>query len=151
MDRSRYVLRLLGGFDLHGDCTVLDLPQSAQRLLAFLALNPRPQPRAHVADTLWPDVDAVHANANLRTALWRLRNQEHELVEVRGGALTLCDHVWVDARALHAASVRHSRSGQLPDPTALLELRGELMPGCWDAWLVFDRERLRQEAVHLLG
>lgn len=32
----------------------------------------------------------------------------------------------------------------------LLDLRGELLPECWDSWVVFDRERLRQEAVQLL-
>ena len=37
----------------------------------------------------------------------------------------------------------------IPGDDLLIDMRGELLPGCWDSWLVFERERLRQEAVHL--
>jgi DNA-binding SARP family transcriptional activator len=56
----------------------------------------------------------------------------------------------VDAHELDHAAREHRRSRVLPDPETLLDLRGELHPGCWDSWLVFDRERLRHEAIDLL-
>jgi DNA-binding SARP family transcriptional activator len=31
----------------------------------------------------------------------------------------------------------------------LIEARGELLPGCWDSWTVFERERLREQVAHL--
>jgi DNA-binding SARP family transcriptional activator len=64
-------------------------------------------------------------------------------------ALALDSGVWVDARAVRTASMQQRRSGQLPSDDLLLDVRGELLPGCWDDWLIFERERLRQETVLL--
>jgi two-component SAPR family response regulator len=82
--------------------------------------------------------------------MWRLRAQRLDLVQATQGDLGLSPEVWVDARALERAAEEFRRSGRLPDPGALMQLRGELLPGHWDTWLVFDRERLRHEAIHLL-
>ncbi len=142
-------MRLLGGFELRRDGRVVDVPVAAHRLLGFVALQDRRLPRAYVADVLWPDTDEEKAHANLRTALWRLKRAGRDLLVVSAGELGLGDSVVVDVRTLHAAAREHRRVGALPDPELLLDLRGELLPGCWDAWVVFDRERLRQEAVQL--
>ncbi len=142
-------LRLLGGFDLRRDDRVVEVPVAAHRLLGFLALHDRRLTRAYVADTLWPDTDEEKAHANLRTALWRLKRPGRDVLVVTAGELGLDESVAVDVRTLHQAAREHRRRGTLPDPELLLDLRGELLPGCWDAWVVFDRERLRQEAVQL--
>ena len=63
--------------------------------------------------------------------------------------LSLQSDVWVDARALRDASAQQRRHGRLPEDDLLLDIRGELLPGCWDGWLVFEREQLRQETLLL--
>lgn len=145
-----YGLRLFGGFELRLGSRVLDIPLSAQRLLGFLALHDRPLPRCYVADTLWPDTREAKAHANLRTALWRVHSKNHPILEITPVELALSPAVLVDARTLHQAARAYRRSGELPTPETLLDIRGELLPGCWDCWLVFERERLRHEAVELL-
>src|SRR5262249_38309082 len=67
-------LALLGGFSLSRGGEELRLPGSAQRLVAFLALQERPVPRRRIAFTLWPDASERHANGSLRAALFRLRS-----------------------------------------------------------------------------
>lgn len=150
MSRSGFSIRLFGGFELRQGELPVDVPQSGQRLLTFMALHPRPLPRRHVADTLWPDAAEQRAQANLRTTLWRLHAQRLDLFRASSADLGLSPDVSVDTRMLDAAAGAFRRTGRLPDPATLLDLRGELLPGHWDAWLVFDRERLRHEAVHLL-
>jgi DNA-binding SARP family transcriptional activator len=145
-----YGLRLFGGFELRHGSQVLNIPLSVQRLLGFLALHDRPLPRCYVAETLWPETGGSQAQANLRTLLWRLHPKHHDIVEVKPVELALSSAVLVDARALHKAARDYRRSGTLPTPETLLDIHGELLPGCWDCWLVFERERLRHEAVELL-
>ena len=68
-------VRLAGGLELRVDGARLGLPASrrARAVLAFLALNPGPQPRARVAARFWPDVLDESARASLRVALTELR------------------------------------------------------------------------------
>jgi DNA-binding SARP family transcriptional activator len=145
-----YRLRLFGGFELRHLSQVLNIPLSVQRLLGFLALHDRPLPRCYVAETLWPETRSSQAQANLRTLLWRLHPQHHDIVEVTPVELALSSAVVVDTRALRKAAGDYRRSGTLPTPEKLLDIHGELLPGCWDSWIVFERERLRHEAIELL-
>lgn len=150
MNPSRYMAHLFGGFELRRDSVQVELSKSGQRLVVFLALSHRPLPRRVVSDALWPDADDPRAQASLRTTLWRLHGQVPGLVQAGATEVGLDPAVWVDVRALEAAARAHRRFGRLPDVELLMELRGELVPGCWDSWLVLDRERLRYEALHLL-
>lgn len=147
---EHFGLRLLGGFDLRRGSRVLDVPLSVQRVLGFVALNDRPMPRSYVAEALWPDAGEAQAHANLRTALWRLHSKRYALLDVSPTELALDPAVEVDTKIVHDAARRHCRSGILPPPETLLDIHGELLPGCWDSWIVFERERLRHEAVELL-
>ena len=60
-------LSLLKGFELRANSDVVSLPVSAQRLVAFLALQERPLHRVYVAGTLWGNRDDRRAGASLRT------------------------------------------------------------------------------------
>lgn len=142
-------MRLLGGFELRRDGHRVDAPFTTHRLLGFLALNDRRLPRSYVADSLWPDTDESKAQANLRTALWRLNRLGPDVLVVSAGEVGLDPSLLVDVRTLDVAARTYRRERALPDPELLLDLRGELLPGCWDSWVVLDRERLRQEAVQL--
>src|SRR5438132_13548416 len=64
---------LLGGFNVTCDGEPLDIPASTRRLVAFLAMQRRPVERPFAAGCLWLDKSECRAQANLRAALWRLR------------------------------------------------------------------------------
>src|SRR5690242_6793814 len=68
-------VRLAGGMALHIDGGELAPPSSkrARAVLAYLALNPGPQPRGRLAARFWPDVLDESARASLRVALTELR------------------------------------------------------------------------------
>lgn len=149
MNRMSSAVHLFGGFQLTCDGTPVELPLSSQRLVGFLALHDRALIRGYVAGTLWPDTTDDKAAANLRTALWRLHRPGHDIVESSNGLLALSPDVWVDVRALRSAARDQRHCGALPADDLLIDMHGELMPGCWDTWLVFERERLREETVHL--
>jgi DNA-binding SARP family transcriptional activator len=131
-------LGLLNGFELRQDGRIVRLPLSAQRLIAFLALHARPLRRLYVAGTLWLDSSQASANANLRTALWRLRRPGCMLVDATPTELALADGIAVD---LHAASQRAQRvlsHDAYPNDVGGLAEVGDLLPDWYDDWLVVD-------------
>lgn len=144
-----YEVRLLGGFDLRRDGGTIEVAPSSQRVIAFLALNDRPLPRAFVAETLWPETTDDKAAANLRTALWRLHGAGHDVVDVANSHIGLRPDVTVDVRIVDRAARLLRLRGEMPGPELVDTVRGELLPGCWDSWLVFERERVRVEVIHL--
>lgn len=145
---------LLDGFAVHlgrPAGLVAELPRGAQRLVAHLCLSRRP-PRAAVAGWLWPDVPEDHAHGSLRSALWRLQKGAPGLVEVTGSSLALAEGVRVDVREL-ADWARRVRDPQccldevgVPD----CSVRGDLLPGWYDDWVLLERERIRQLRMHAL-
>jgi DNA-binding SARP family transcriptional activator len=145
-------LDLLGGFELcvRGESVACAL--SAQRVVAFLALHDRPVHRGFVAGTLWPDKSDERAGANLRSALWRLRQPGLRVIETRGANLRLSPEVDVDV-------TRQVNAGKrvVADPTtatdADLDLDGtggDLLPDWYEDWVLLERERLRQLRLHAL-
>ena len=145
-------LELLGGFELHCDGRSVDLPTSAQRLLAFLALHDRPLLRSNVAGVLWNETTDEKSAANLRSSLWRLRRPGYELVEARRTDLRLAPSVQVDVRQV--IDVAHDLLSQRsPDHYIDLdedELAGDLLPDWYDDWVLVERERHRQLRLHAL-
>jgi DNA-binding SARP family transcriptional activator len=147
---------LLDGFELSiggvgPGTTVRDVPHGIQRLIAHLCLY-RCRTRRALAGQLWPDVPETHAQANLRSALWRAQQVAPGLADVSGGAVTLADGVRVDVQELMAwtgavldASVPVDRI-----VTAAAAVSGELLPGWYDDWVLLERERLRQVRMHVL-
>ena len=153
------VLRLLRGFELVVDGAPVEVPSSAQRVVAYLALQSRPQQRVAVASTLWIDVAESRASANLRAALWRLDDVRDRVVEVRSSTLGLVADVDVDV----VAAVREARwlldARHDPDTappiaercTSELDLlSGDLLPAWDEDWIIFERERLRQLRIHAI-
>src|ERR1700745_3167522 len=64
---------MLGGFDVHPDNHLLDMPRSCRVLVALAALKRRALPRGWMCRVLWPTTRPDRAAARLRTTLWRLR------------------------------------------------------------------------------
>lgn len=149
--RSPCRLSLLGGWQLVQEGVTLHLPASGQRLLAFLCLHGRSS-RSRLAGTLWPESSERHAYGSLRSALWRIHKSGAGLLVADGDQLVLDASVDVDVRDL-LRDIRGLLDGVAPPrepgvPRYLLE--GELLPGWYDDWVLFERERLRQLRLHAL-
>lgn len=148
-------LSLLGGFSLVVNGSSVDVRINAQRLLAYLSLG---QPgrlthlRAALAERLWGEVPAERSHASLRTALWRIRQADSHLVRASREAVWLGETVEVDVRRCVAQAGRllaDDRDLQ-PRDADISTLRGELLPGWDEDWLLLERERIRQVQIHAL-
>jgi DNA-binding SARP family transcriptional activator len=145
-------LSLLKGFHLVCDQRPVALPLSAQRLVAFLGLQERPQQRDSVAGALWTDSSEGHAAANLRSALWRLRRPGVPLVTVDGRRIELSQHVAVDVREVFAFARRVINPTQACELTEIdsVVLDGDVLPDWYEDWVMLERERFRQIRLHAL-
>ncbi|MEU4689804.1 BTAD domain-containing putative transcriptional regulator [Actinoplanes sp. NPDC023714] len=149
IDRHAAVrLRLIDGFQLVVDDLAVDAPLAAQRLVAFLALHPRPLHRNYVAGALWLDKTDTRATSNLRSALWRTRGYGERLIRSSRTHLGLADDVYVDVAEVDAVA-RKLLAGHAGDVAADTKLLGgELLPDWYDDWVLIERERLRQLCLH---
>jgi DNA-binding SARP family transcriptional activator len=149
--RSSRRLSLLGGWRfVCGDVT-LRLSASGQRLLALLSLQ-GPSSRSCLAGTLWPEASEHHAYGSLRSAVWRIQKSQTGLLAFSGDQLALDDSVDVDVQHL-LRDIRQLQEGAVPPAGSVLPqclLDGELLPGWYDDWVLFERERLRQLRLHAL-
>lgn len=141
-------LEMLDGFRLEVDGARVDPLASAQRLLAFLALG-GPVARVVAAGTLWGDVPDEHALGSLRTTIWRCNRTVQGLVAVERSQLALADFVRVDVTELvdGAALVLDGHDGDEHVSFSTVR-RGELLPGWYEDWVIFERERLRHLRLH---
>jgi DNA-binding SARP family transcriptional activator len=120
-----------------------------QRLLAQLSLDEGGRGRARLSYELWTDSTESQARANLRKLLHDLRRalpDAERFVEMgylsvrwRAGA-----PVSVDLVEVRAALAR----GDLA--AAAHHYGGDLLPACYDDWVITERERLREQAVDVL-
>jgi DNA-binding SARP family transcriptional activator len=148
---DQFAVRMLGGFGVYRDHRPVELPPSCRRLVAAVALRPRPVPRTWVCATLWPDAPPRKAIANLRSTLWRLRPPGADgLLDVEPQSIALGPGVsvdWHDAVDLiHRLLSGAEPTGSDPDLVAdLLPLlrAGELLDGWTDPWNVDERTRYR--------
>jgi DNA-binding SARP family transcriptional activator len=147
-------LQLLEGFALENSHGSIELPVGLRRLLAFLALK-GPAHRCVVAGNLWPEVTDAQALASLRTGLWRMNRVLPGAIRVvEGVALAPSQRISVDSREQEEFTTRLLRDrvddyGSIMDGLASL-WPGQLLPGWYEDWVVFERERLAQLRLHAL-
>lgn len=141
---------LLGTFALECDGVRVRLPMSAQRLIAFVALQEHPVLRAYAAGSLWPETSEARAHANLRSALWRLHRCGHLLIDATDDRLRLGADVLVDLRESEAVARRWlgcngngGASLELERELDLPALAGDLLPDWYEEWVLLERERYR--------
>lgn len=150
-DGAAVQLRVLSGFELRVDGDVAPLPSNVERIVGYLAVHRRAQPRLTVASTLWMDTTEDRAAANLRTALWKCRQSVDNCISVHGNMLALSPSVDVDLDSAVALTHRLLDDDELRredcDPGLLI---GDLLPGWDEDWVLFERERLRQLCIHAL-
>ena len=150
-------IRLLGGLSLmHGEqaVTAVHSPR-LHSLLGYLLLHrDTPQLRQHLAFTFWPDSSEAQARNNLRQILHELRHalpdaERFLIADTRTAGWRRDASFDLDVAAFESAVTEASASGGEAQERAALEravalYRGELLPGCYDAWVEGDRERLRR-------
>lgn len=150
-DFSSPRINLLDGFELRVGARAVDVPRSCQRLVALLALWDRPVERALVSGTLWPDSDTEHANASLRSALWRLPGGGSPIVVANRGQVMLDAGVSVDYReAVWWSRQVITGDADLVSSAWSIGEAGEVLPGWYDEWVLAARERFRQMRLHAL-
>ncbi|MHA6782852.1 AfsR/SARP family transcriptional regulator [Pseudonocardia saturnea] len=137
---------VLGSFTLHAHDVAVPLGADARRVVAYLAVHPRPQRRGALATDLWPGI-AVGAALRLLDDAVLAVDVPGLLVTDADGALALAPEVDVDL----AAGMLLLRT--LPDVPAaddpdLRLLSADILPGWTAAWLVVERERFRQLRLH---
>ena len=150
-------IRLLGGLSLvHGEeaVTAVHSPR-LHSLLGYLLLHrDTPQLRQHLAFTFWPDSSEAQARNNLRQILHELRHALPEaerflFADTRTAGWRRDATFELDVAAFESALAEAGASRGEAEERAALELavalyRGDLLPGCYDAWIEGDRERLRR-------
>lgn len=154
---------LLGDFRLTVDdvpVTTVNVPR-LQSLLAYLLLHrDAPQRRSHLAFLLWPDSAEAQAHTNLRKLLHQLRqtlpHAAQFLLADPQSLQWLPPHEeagWtLDLLEMEQALLRYTEAEQRQDALVQREAlkvavrlyRGDLLPSCYDEWLLPERDRWRQ-------
>jgi DNA-binding SARP family transcriptional activator len=146
-------LTLLGGFACEAPGGAVELPFGIQRLVAFLALR-GPSHRCMVAGSLWPEVRESQALASLRTGVWRVNKFLPGILVAHGSGIGVAPATHVDTheQEAFATSLLRDRRDDLDWVRAGIPTlwSGELLPGWYDDWVVFERERLSQLRLHAL-
>ena len=159
-------IHLLGTFLLvsdHTPVTSMDMPR-LQSLLAYLVQHHGvPQSRTRLASLLWPDSTEEQAHTNLRNLLYKLRQalpeSDRYLSVDRHTILWQSDGSWtLDVLDFEQAAARAEQFEQEGNHVALrlaLEqaiglYRGDLLPDCYDEWILPERDRLSQLFLDML-
>jgi DNA-binding SARP family transcriptional activator len=153
-------LRLFGEFALYqGNQQVTNFSGTRlQSLLAYLVLHSGVRHmRQQVAFLFWPDATEGQARNNLRQLLHQLRQSlpaAEQFLQTDAASLQwradtpFRVDVALFERALGRAREAATRHDRDQERAALQEAeslyRGTLLPGCYDEWIVSDRERLHQ-------
>jgi DNA-binding SARP family transcriptional activator len=138
-----------------------DMTHSTQALLAYLVLQRhRKHPRKLLAGLLWGDSSEEHAQAALRTTLWRLRQVLEPEGTPRGTYLTgktrdvgfnRASKYWLDVEIFEnqiTAILNCPISAMYEDDALLLEetlalYTADLLEGFYEDWVISERERLQ--------
>jgi DNA-binding SARP family transcriptional activator len=123
------------------------------RLLMFVTLTGGRVNRRHAAGTLWPYGDDERAAGNLRSALWRLRGAGIDILHADKCTLYLDPDLAIDIAKLSAWATRVIEGSAEGSDLDLVNFSLEaidLLPGWYEDWVVFERERLRQRFLHAI-
>jgi DNA-binding SARP family transcriptional activator len=146
---ARHGVRVLGSFTLLSDGAAVPLGVDSRRLVAYLAVHPRPQERAALAADLWPGVPAAAAQRLLTEAATAIGIPTLFSDGDLTGPLALAADVRVDlADAL--GLVRALPEIPAADSPDVGLLSADILPGWTAAWIAVERERFRQLRLHAL-
>src|SRR5215831_19423438 len=159
-------LRLLGAFSVSLDGKPVEGLESArlQSLFAYLVLHrDTPHLRQQLAFLFWPDSSEAQARTNLRQVLYALRHAAPSL-----DGIVLADNrtlgwnpdasIHLDVAEFESELARAETAARQNDPSGILAAleratnlySADLLPSCYDAWIIPERERLRQRYLDAL-
>lgn len=154
-------LRLLGNFNLVYQAQVVETFHDSPRLqtlLAYLVLHcDAPQPRQHIAFLFWPDSTEKQARTNLRKLLLQLRralpDAEQYLADTHQTIQWIADSpYWFDVAEVRRLLTHIDEANT--DRAMLIQLShlytGELLPNCYDDWLIPLRQELHDAITQAL-
>lgn len=145
---DQWRLHLLEAWQLWRGNTPVPVSHRAQRLIALVALRGN-RSRSVLAADLWPDSSEIRALGNLRATLWQIRHSLPGLLSPAADPIVLDAGVYVDVRDL-LGRLRHIDADGEPDlmaaTDALLDC-GDLLPGWYDDWVLYERERLQHQRL----
>jgi DNA-binding SARP family transcriptional activator/predicted ATPase len=148
---ARLEVRLLGAVEVLLDGRRLRAFYSLrlQRFLALIALRREPQLRSHLAFELWPDSNESQARTNLRKLLHDLRHSLpdiDEFIEINSETVR-----WISTGPSEVDVLRFHDAMAAGDLELAVHLySGDLLPACYDDWVVDQRSKLRREAYGAL-
>jgi DNA-binding SARP family transcriptional activator len=144
-------VHVLGSFALLTGAHPITVIASAQRLVAYLALNDRQVSRTHIAGELWPDTTARKAAANLRSALWRVQSACRSLIWTSTQQLSLAQDAVVDVRLVTAQARSLLDGGHVAAAVSVQrQLAADVLPDWYDDWVIIEREQFHQLRLHAL-
>jgi DNA-binding SARP family transcriptional activator len=116
-----------------------------QRFLALIALREGPQHRSRLSFELWPDSSERQAHTNLRKLLHELRHSLPdiaEFVEIDNETVR-----WIPTGPSEVDVLRFRDAMAAGDLELAVHLyAGDLLPACYDDWVLDERAKLRAEA-----
>ncbi len=148
---ARLEVRLLGVVEIILDGRRLRAFNSLrlQRFLALIALRGGPQHRSRLAFELWPDSDERQARTNLRKLLHDFRHSlpdNGEFVEIGNETVR-----WIPTGPSEVDVLRFRDAMAAGDFELAARLySGDLLPACYDDWVLDERAKLRAEAYAAL-
>ena len=144
---ARLEVRLLGVVEIILDGRRLRAFNSLrlQRFLALIAIRRDPQHRSRLAFELWPDSNERQARTNLRKLLHDFR---HSLPDI--GEFVEIDNEtvrWMPTGPSEVDVLRFHDAMAVGDLKLAARLYlGDLLPACYDDWVLDERAKLRAEA-----
>src|SRR5690242_10288749 len=144
---------LFGGPYVMCDGMRLEVPDGSKRLLVFVALNGGRVDRRYAAGSLWPVGTDERAAGNLRSALWRLKCAGIDVLKTDKCTLGLHPGTIVDVGVVCEWAARLVDGSAAQADLCAVNWRYDamdLLPGWYDDWVIFERERIRQRLLHAL-
>ena len=149
---ARLEVRLLGAVEVILDGRRLGAFNSLrlQRFLALITLRRHLQHRSRLAFELWPDSDEHQARTNLRKLLHDFR---HSLPDI--GEFVQVDNEivrWIPTGPSKVDVLRFRDAMAAGDLEFAARLySGDLLPACYDDWVLAERAKLRAEVCVAFG
>jgi len=143
----RLTVRLLGSVEVILDgkrLSAFNAPR-LQKFLALITLRKGPQHRSRLAFQLWPDSGESQARTNLRKLLHQMRNALPDMAEFVAIESEIVR--WLDSGSSQVDVLMFRGAIAAGDFELAARLyAGDLLPACYDDWILEERADLCEEA-----
>src|SRR5262245_65553869 len=148
---ARLEVRLLGAVEVVLDGRLLRAFNSLRlhRFLALIMLRRDLEPRSRLAFELWPDSNERQARTNLRKLLHEFRHSLPDIAEF----VQIDNEIvrWIPTGPSEVDVLRFRDAIAAGDHEVAARLySGDLLPACYDDWVLAERAKLRAEAYGVL-